>query len=202
MRYQASTRLPPHCSICKPGALVPSSEALEDVMKNLILSALILLAPLACRADEITPLDVKPGLWEATVTIHSSGIPGIPAEALAQMSAEQRARIEAAMNAPHTAKSCMTSETLRKPLAFGDNPNSSCKRTVVRSSPGGMEFHVECNNGRTMSVGDGHVHVAGPESIKGEVAMSTTMEGGPTATSKVIFSSRWLGSDCGNVKPR
>jgi len=169
-------------------------------MKNMILSALILLAPLACRADEVTPLDVKPGLWE--VTVQSSGMPGIPPEALAQMPPEQRARIEAAMNTPHTSRSCLTSEALKKPLEFGDRPYSYCKRTVTRSSPGAMEFHIECDNGRTKSVGDGHFHTVSPESFKGEVVMNNTTADGRTMTGKVTVSSRWLGSDCGNVKPK
>jgi len=172
-------------------------------MKNLILSALILLAPLACRAaDEITPLDVKPGLWEATATFQSSGMAAIPPEALARMPPEQRARIEAAMSAPHTSQYCLTGEALRKPLEFGDRPNSSCKRTITRSSAGAMEFHMECDNGRMKSVGDGHFRADGPESIKGEVVTNTIMEGRAPTTSKVSISSRWLGSDCGSVKPR
>ena len=175
-------------------------------MKNLTLSVLILLAPLACRAaDEITPLDVKPGLWESTVTIQSSGMPGIPEETLAKLPPEQRARMEAAMKGmggTHTARSCLTGETLRKPLAFGDSANSSCKRTIVSSSSGAMEFHVECSNDRMKSSGDGRVQAVSAESLKGETVMNSTMEGGRTTTTKVLFSSRWLGSDCGSVKPR
>ena len=174
-------------------------------MRNLTLFALILLAPLAGRAaDEMTPLDVKPGLWESTVTIQSSGMPGIPEETLAKLPPEQRARMEAAVKAPPhvTSRSCRTSETLKKPLEFGDRANSSCKRTVVSSSPGAMEFHLECNNGRTRSVGDGHVQAVSSESLKGETVMNTIMEGRGAIISKVLFSSTWLGSDCGDVKPK
>jgi hypothetical protein len=181
---------------------MPSSKDSEDVVKNLILSTLILLAPLACRADEITPLDVKPGLWEATVTIQLGGLPGVPPEALAQMSAEQRAKIEAAMNAPHTSRSCVTADSLKKPLDFGDRPNSSCKRTLIRSSAGAMEFHVECDNGRMKSVGDGHFQAVGSDSMKGEITMNSTMEGRGTTTSRISISSHWVGADCGSVKPR
>jgi Protein of unknown function (DUF3617) len=181
---------------------MPSWEDLEDVMKRLTLSVLILLAPLAGRADEVTPLGAKPGLWETAVTYQSSGMPAIPPEALARMPPEQRARIEAAMGAPHTAQSCMTGDSFKKPLAYGDNPNSSCKRTVTASTAGGMDFHVECDNGRVKSSGDGHVQAVSPESIKGETTMNTIVQGGRAMTSKISFTSRWLGPDCGSVKPK
>jgi hypothetical protein len=171
-------------------------------MKNLILSALILLAPLGCRAVDVTPLDVKPGLWEATVTMQVAGMAGIPPDVLARMSPEQRARIEAAMNTPHTSQVCYTSESFKKPLEFGDRPNASCKRSVTASSVGELDFHVECDNGKTKSSGDGHIQAAGRESIKGEVVMNNTASDGRTTTGKITFSSRWLSSDCGTVKPR
>ena len=106
------------------------------------------------------------------------------------------------MNTAHTAQSCLTSESLKKPLEFGDRPNSSCKRTITSASAGAMEVHIECNNGKTKSVGDGHFRAFSPESIKGEIVTNTLMEGRGTTTSKVTVSSRWLGSDCGSVKPR
>jgi hypothetical protein len=181
---------------------MPCSKTLEYVVRNPILSILILLAPLACRAaDDITPLGVKPGLWESTVTL-SSGVPAIPPEALAQLTPEQRARIEAQMNTPHTSQACYTSESLKKPLTFGDRPNSSCKSTVTSSSTGALDFHIDCDNGRTKSSGDAHIRAVSPESIKGEIVTSTIMAGRGAVTSKVSFSSRWIGSDCGNVKPK
>ena len=169
-------------------------------MKILTLSVL-LLAPLAFCADDLTPLGAKPGLWESTVTVHTDGMPAIPPEALARMPPEQRARIEATMNAPHTSQSCMTADSFKKPLAFGDNPNMACKRSITSSGAGGMDFHVECDNPRFKSTGDGHVQAVSPESIKGETTMNTTM-GGRTITSKMTFSSKWLSSDCGSVKPQ
>jgi hypothetical protein len=32
--------------------------------------------------------------------------------------------------------------------------------------------------------------------------MTSTMPDGRTTTSKVVISSKWLGSDCGSVKPK
>ena len=60
-------------------------------MKNVsLLTLALLLYPLASwSADELKPLDVKPGLWETTMTSQMSGMPPIPPEALARLTPEQ-----------------------------------------------------------------------------------------------------------------
>lgn len=174
-------------------------------MKTLTLFAVIALAPLACRAaDEITPLNVKTGLWETTFTTQMNGIPGVSDDILAKMPPEQRARMEAAIkgaSGPRTTRSCVTPDTMKKGMAFGESSNSSCKRTLVSSSPTSATFHVECSNGRMTNVGDGHVQTTGSDTVKGDVVMKTTMPGGRTTTTNVTFTGHWLGSDCGSVKP-
>jgi hypothetical protein len=55
--------------------------------------------------DNITPLNVKEGLWEVTNTRSMSGITGtrnIPPDVLAKMPADQRAKIEAMMSGKPT----------------------------------------------------------------------------------------------------
>jgi hypothetical protein len=172
-------------------------------MKNLTLLALILIAPLACRAaDDFTPLNVKPGLWESTVTTNSNA--ALSEEVLAKIPPEQRARMEAAMKdaPPQTFKSCVTSDSLKKSMGFGDSGSSFCKRTLVNSSSNSAEYHIECSHGAMQSSGDGHLQALSSESLKGESAMKTTMPGGRTTTMNVTFTSRWLGADCGSVKPK
>jgi hypothetical protein len=173
-------------------------------MKNLTLFALIALTPLLCRAaDELTPLDVKTGLWESTVVSHMSGIPGMSDDMLAKMPPEQRARIEAAIkgaSGPRTFKSCVTPESIRKSMAFGDSSNSSCKRTLIHSTATSAEYHIECT-GKMNMVGDGHVEVVGQDSVKGETVMKSTVGGGHPSTSNITFTAHWVGSDCGSVKP-
>src|SRR5438045_3135799 len=79
--------------------------------------------------------DVKTGLWELTSTGSMSGAPPIPAEALARMTPEQRAQMEAAMqaaiarnNQPHVSKSCMTQRQLEKAPNFAESHDQSCKQ--------------------------------------------------------------------------
>ena len=60
-------------------------------------------------------LNLNPGLWEMTTTGETTGAPPIPADILAQMPPERRAKLEAAMAAnatrastPHVSKQCIT----------------------------------------------------------------------------------------------
>ncbi|HEY1242524.1 MAG TPA: hypothetical protein VGF16_18310, partial [Bryobacteraceae bacterium] len=98
-------------------------------MKNVLFFAITILYPLASwGADDFKPMDVKTGLWESTMTNQMSGQMPIPAEALAKLTPEQRARIEQAMKArasqgPKTStnRSCVTKEQLNKPMTFNQD---------------------------------------------------------------------------------
>src|SRR5258705_225126 len=72
-------------------------------------------------------MDVKTGLWEITSTGATTGAPPIPPEALAQMTPEQRAKMESAMraeiarnNQSHVSKSCITQRQLEKAPDFAE----------------------------------------------------------------------------------
>ncbi|HJT88621.1 MAG TPA: DUF3617 domain-containing protein [Bryobacteraceae bacterium] len=177
-------------------------------MRTAILIALA-AAPLACwAADQITPFDAKPGLWETTSTSEMSGMPAmpqIPPETLARMPPEQRARIEAMlknMGGPHTttAKACITRESLQKGLDF--SRRQECTQKVVSSSASKQQIHVECTTGqgKVKTTGDVTVERLDSEHAKGNVTMQAS-EGGPQMNMKMSFNSKWLSSDCGDVKP-
>ena len=69
-------------------------------MKKTFLLGLVLFAGSALWAtDTITPLDVKLGQWESTLTTESNGLPPIPPEVLDRLSPEQRAKMEERMKA-------------------------------------------------------------------------------------------------------
>ena len=92
---------------------------------------------LAVHAADIAP-DVKPGLWQTTVSVQTvGGLPMSDAD-LAQLPPEKRAQFEVAMKAamaqsaqPHTSTACLTAQQLRKALAFDFQHNPACKRIIV-----------------------------------------------------------------------
>ena len=120
-------------------------------MESKIAFALVLFVALTARgADTITPLNVKPGLWEMSVTHSMSGKLPISEDKLAKMTPEQRAQLEAAMGqgglgAPATDvhKECVTKEKLEKDRAFGTD-RKGCTRTIVNSSRTKLEAKLHC----------------------------------------------------------
>ena len=168
---------------------------------SVLLSAGLAICTAAWAADNVAPLNVKPGQWETTVTIVRSGQLPIPPEVLEKMTPEQRTAFEARMKAstaiaPQTrvTKRCFTKEDLAN--SFGANEdNKTCKRTILSSSPSGQEFKIECTNGQMTSTGAGHVEVVDSEHIGGKTKIGMT-RGGQTMTIETTFSSKWLGADC------
>src|SRR6195256_976644 len=146
-------------------------------------------------------LDVKTGLWEITSTGATTGAPPIPPEALAQMTPEQRAKMESAMqaaisrnNQPHVSKSCITQKQLEKAPNFAEQHDKSCKQTVVSRTASVIETRVECTGPQKMS-GTFRFQAVSREAIHGDVSMVMS-DGNKTMTSKHAIQGKWLGADC------
>lgn len=171
---------------------------------RILLGAGLAVGAAAWAADNVTPLNIKPGYWETTRTSARSGQLGVPPEALARMTPEQRAKFEEHMKAraaqgPQTnvSKSCITKEELAK--AFTDNDDRSCKRTVVTSSSSRQEFRVECTNEQMTSTGTMRFEALDSEHVSGKTKMNVTRSG-QTMTVELTFSSKWLGAACPEKK--
>jgi hypothetical protein len=149
-------------------------------------------SPAAPRAA----LNVKLGLWEGTVTVQTSGAPPIDTS---KMSPEQRARIEAAMQAamhkaamPHTVRSCVTREKLEKDF-LPDN-GAGCKDTIIANSPTVYAVKFDCS-GKHPSTGELHFEALSPEDVRGsgEFAMGSM-------TSISTITAKWVAASCGDVR--
>ena len=175
-------------------------------MKSLILLGVSMLWPLASHAADFKPLNVKPGLWEATMNSQTNGAFPVPADMLARLTPEQRARAEAAMKAAprshsSTNKSCITAEQLNKPLTFADEKNVSCKRTLVSSSGSQQEIRMECSGGDVKTVATMHIEAVNPETVKGTSEVTSTGSQNKM-NAHLSFNAKWLGSDCGSYKKK
>jgi hypothetical protein len=183
----------------------------EVPMRTTILLTLIILCSSAVWAadkDKIVPPNIKVGLWEITETHNMSGMPAmptIPPEALAEMTPEQRAQVEAQMKGSMaggqkttTRKSCVTKEKLEKDSVFGDD-RKECTRTVLSSSSTSTEVKIQCKEKEMTSEGTFKFVALTPESVKGTVRMVMTGEG-HTMNMNVDFLSKYLGPACGDVK--
>ena len=175
----------------------------KSILALIVFSVLTLWA-----ADKITPLKVKLGLWETTVTHSMTGMPAMPAippDALAKMPPEQRARIEAmmkqgGMGGPTTdvRKNCVTQEKLDKQSAFDVN-KQECTRTVVSSTGSRLEMKIHCEQKQATSDGTFVMEASSPDSAKGTMHLVSNAAG-RNINMDFTFSSKYLGPDCGDVK--
>lgn len=150
------------------------------------------------RADDLTPLDVKSGLWETTTVSERGGMPQLSAEQMAKMPAEAKARIQA-MSQPttETKQSCLTKEDISKFASM--SREQSCKVTTVASTGSRQEFKFECE-GSGKSTGSMKIEALDSTHVNTLVLINMTVNNRPM-NMKVSSTAKWLGMSCGNVKP-
>lgn len=167
-------------------------------MRKEIVMGAVLLLPLVAAAGDVTPLAVKPGLWEATVTTKMQ----LPEAMLSQVPPDRRAQMEAMMagrgGQPMTVKSCLTKESLSRALNFGAEQRKNCEYKLVSSSSTKQEADIECTSDRGKITGKMTFEALTPES--GKATMQMSQEGGMKMNMTV--NTKYLGPDCGDVKPR
>jgi hypothetical protein len=171
-----------------------------------LLGCAVIAFPLHRGMAEQVQLDVHPGLWEVTTTSKSAGEIPMPEEELAKLPPDQRAKFEAAMKqamaratAPHTFKECVTEQQIKNGFKPPENAGISCKRTVLSSTTRLLEIHEECI-GHGQTSGNFRLEAPDPATIAGTVDMVVT-QGARTMTMKNHMTGKWLGADCGDIKP-
>jgi hypothetical protein len=181
---------------------------MKNHLQNYLLLVLFPVAAIAA-ADNFK---IKPGLWETTTSSQSQGAPVIPPEQkaerdkmMANMSPEMRARVEAAQKKaqinlpPLVQRSCVTKEDLTQSMPF---EGGKCTKTVLKSTSTAQEIRVDCTGDRYNSTGTIRVTASNSENWSGTLETTLTpVGGGSPITVKTNMSGKWLGSDCGDVKP-
>jgi Protein of unknown function (DUF3617) len=155
-------------------------------------------SPLHSLADA---LNVKPGAWEMTTTTVTAGMPA-PADALAKMPAEQRAKIEQAMQAragkanTFIAKSCVTKQDLDEDRMIKSDDETACKKKIISKSANKIIFERTCAAPRA-STSTMTVVAKTPENM---VASMDMVQGGASGKVHVDIKGRWLGASCAGIK--
>ena len=180
----------------------------RDLVVAPSLAAVALLAAVPVLAQ-----DMKPGLWEHAVTLKSSGGEMEAAMAsmqreMANLPPEQRRQMEAMMagrgigmgapGQPHTMRVCVTPEQAARGV-MPTKEEGRCERTNLSRSGKTVRFAFACE-GDPPSRGEGEVTFVSATQQRSTVTTTTT-RGGRSEQMQVQSSSRWLGADCGNVKP-
>lgn len=155
---------------------------------------------------------IKPGLWEIRSTVQQGAGGKAQTDAMAQMRAQmaqlppaQRKQMEAMLaqqgmsvdDSGLRMKTCLTPDMVARfeapPPQQGD-----CKTTMAPRSGNTQRFTFQCS--QPPSRGDGVVTFTSPEaySVRTQVTAGT---GAQTQATTMDASGRWLGADCGSVKP-
>jgi hypothetical protein len=174
--------------------------------------ALAIAAGTLVWAAEPTPLNVKTGEWEYSVTMKMAGMPQmpqqmpqIPADQLAKLPPDQRAKIEAALkNAGNMAggKPMINRHCVKKDDLTHFNPTGmakSCKMTVTDSSGSKFEGKVVCDDPDNKTTSTVVAEALSPESMKFSMVSSGTANGHPMNMT-VNGTGKWLGEACTDSK--
>jgi len=148
-------------------------------------------------------LNVKLGLWETTMVAQTSGMPPID---MSHMTPEQRARMEAAMEAaktraatPHTIRTCLTKEKLEKGLFQDKDNDASCKHKVITKSTTVYAVRFDCSRENNNTTGEWRFEAVTPENVKGN-GKFTIEHAGQKMSSTGTMTAKWVAASCGNVK--
>jgi hypothetical protein len=168
----------------------------------------LLLAGLAAGAAHAQ--NMKPGLWEFKQTPQLD--PARKAQmdqaqkAMESMPAEQRQMMEKMMasrgvnvsmaGGAITIKTCVTKEQAERNMA-PVTQHGNCTQDSKRSGST-IQTHFVCTD--PASEGDAIITLRGNEGFTNDVTVRHQRQG-KTEVTKVSGEGRWLGADCGDVKP-
>ena len=163
-------------------------------------------AETARPADPIK-LNIKLGLWEIATQANISGAPPIPEDSLAKMSPEQRARMQAAIQAsmadvakPRLAKHCVTQEKVAQGFNLDrQHDSATCQKKLLTNTATELQLTETCpeDNGSTSI--DEHIQVSGSDQVAGTVHFVKT-SGGKSMTVDSTIKGQWLAASCGDIK--
>jgi hypothetical protein len=173
----------------------------------------LLAAVLATGASAAGAQSMKPGLWEITSKMQSgsgqmerqmaqaqermANLPPDQRKMMEEMMARQGVKMGTAGGGGMTMKVCMTKEMVER-SEMPSQQRGDCKTTSQSRSGNTMKMAFACTN--PPSSGEGQFTFNGSEGYTMKMAVNTTVQGKPE-TMNMDATGKWLGGDCGDVKP-
>jgi hypothetical protein len=166
---------------------------------------------LACvtLAGQLPVPPVKPGLWETrmsaldangreTASPEQAALSKLPPETRARMAEVLKARGLSMPDADGATKACFTKEMFESGRWQQMASETGCTTNYSTRSSTMWKWHSSCQALKSES--DGEVVFSSPQSYRVKFT-STAMVNGKTNTSTRIVQAKWLGADCGDIKP-
>ncbi|MBC7940288.1 MAG: DUF3617 domain-containing protein [Chitinophagaceae bacterium] len=181
--------------------------------KNTLVALLLVGAAAGASAQKVLP-----GLWESSASVKMQGVQADAAMAkmqqemakeMAKMPPEQRKMVEDMMAKqgvgiggpgakPNTVRLCITPEQAARDELPQDE-TGRCKQQNVQRSGSVLRFSFICE-GPPPTRGEGEYTLIDPKNYKGRVVVDSSVSGQPQRM-EMQQTGRWLGADCGNLKP-
>ena len=154
----------------------------------------------------------KPGLWEVTSQIQSGGqdmgaamakmqkqmesMPPDQRKMVQDMMAKQGVQMGTSSTGGVAIKICMTKEMIEQ--SHMAKPSEHCTHTLAPRSGSTQRFTYSCT--QPPSQGQGEVTYVSPEAYTTKLTTTSTV-GGKERNMDMQNAGRWLGADCGDIKP-
>lgn len=154
-------------------------------------------------------IPIKPGLWQTQISGTSSmTLPADQEARIAALPAAQQAMIRSRMGgAPTTTttRSCATGQTSLNEIMSQAEKNTKCTFTNQVQTADGASFDASCVSPQGTTSGHAEFHMVDSEHFTGSLHMTAdaTSPNGGSMHMKVdnTVTSKYLGADCGTVKP-
>jgi hypothetical protein len=172
---------------------------------------LLIAAAVVAFAGTVNAQNLKPGLWEITNKMQTAGgqmeqqmaemqkqmaaMPPAQRKQMEEMMAQRGMKMSATPGGGMTIKICMTKEMIERDQM---PTQGDCKTTHQSRSGNTMKMAFACTN--PPSSGEGEVVFTSSESYKSKSSITTTLQGKPEKITSEA-NGKWLGSDCGTIKP-
>ena len=155
---------------------------------------------------------IKPGLWEVSTKMggnpemdkamaqmqqQMAAMPPEQRKMMQDMMARQGVNMAAGPGGTMLSKMCLTKEMVeRNQLPVHEKGN--CTNTVSNQSAAGMNMKFVCTD--PAATGEGRVNFKGDSAYDMKMTMNSNHQGKPMTTT-LDASGKWLGADCGAIKP-
>ena len=188
----------------KPGAAANGPAWRSALRVSMIVGAWMLVSPAQAQG-------LKAGLWEHRYTMKSDsgqmekGMADMKAQ-LDRMPPEQRKMMEQMMaqqgvgmtGQANTVKVCISAEeAARGELPAGDG---KCQQKDIKRSGSTIKASFSCA-GPPPTTGTSEMTLQGDSAYKGRSIIDTSVKGKPERMTMDV-SGKWMGADCGPLKPR
>jgi Protein of unknown function (DUF3617) len=169
-------------------------------------------AALAATAVSASAQNMKPGLWEvnnkmggspemdqamARMQAQMASMPPAQRKMMEETLAKQGVGLTGAAGGGMLIKACVTKEMAdRSQMPVQQQGN--CTTTITEKTSNGMKMKFVCT--KPESNGEGVFTFAGDNAYTMKMKINSAAQGKPQSTT-IDASGKWLGADCGNIKP-